>query len=259
MPISVTCPSCHKALSAPDSAAGKQALCPACRAVLAVPDMNQDSVMEAEAVESPPQGFAANPQGTFEPYRPTREPAAAGSYFGLAGQPAKVAADPSAGQRRACPICGELIMAVAAKCRYCQSILDPRLAQQSQATRSREDLRKIAARYNRLVVCIVGEAVAAVAAIVAGCSNLMTLLAVVLVAMGIAALAGFILVVMLSMSLYSVGRGICLGIVALIPYLGLVILLSANHDARRLLKENGIRVGLLWADMSQFRECPPSY
>ena len=38
MPIKMTCPSCGKMLSAPDSAVGKKAKCPSCGEIMIVPE-----------------------------------------------------------------------------------------------------------------------------------------------------------------------------------------------------------------------------
>ena len=46
MPINMTCPSCGKPLTAPESAVGKRAKCPGCAQVMIVPD----AVFETELV-----------------------------------------------------------------------------------------------------------------------------------------------------------------------------------------------------------------
>lgn len=64
-------------------------------------------------------------------------------------------------------------------------------------------------------------------------------------------LAGTVFVFLLAMKVYSTGVGILLGILALIPCVGLLVLLLVNGKATSILKQNGIKVGLLGADLSQ--------
>jgi hypothetical protein len=52
----------------------------------------------------------------------------------------------------------------------------------------------------------------------------------------------------LAMLVYNTGLGIVLGILTLVPILGLLILLAVNGKATRILRAAGIRVGLLGAD-----------
>ena len=72
---------------------------------------------------------------------------------------------------------------------------------------------------------------------------------------GIIALAatvtGAIFVFMLSIALYNTGVGILLGILSLVPLLGLLVLLMVNGKATTLLRQHGIPVGLMGADTSK--------
>lgn len=62
-----------------------------------------------------------------------------------------------------------------------------------------------------------------------------------------------ILVILLAANVYnSTIVGIILGLLCLIPCAGLLVLLGINQQATRLLKKNGIKVGLIGADLSQF-------
>ena len=97
MAINMQCPSCGKTLAAPDSAAGKQAKCPGCGQIMLVPA----AIQQADAPGSPSYPQPLGPSGP---------------------QPS---ADSEA--RRPCPECGEMIVANAAKCRFCGAIFDPRL------------------------------------------------------------------------------------------------------------------------------------
>ena len=103
MSISVKCDECGKTLKAPDSAAGKKAKCPQCGAIVKIPE----PVYEAEeAVEGESHEDA-------DPF------AGVGSF----DSPAAPASD----DRKPCPACGEMIVATAAKCRFCGEIFDAKM------------------------------------------------------------------------------------------------------------------------------------
>ena len=103
MPISVNCPHCGKRLKAPDSAAGKRAKCPGCGKAVQLPD---EKVFEAEEVggEGGDDEFGLGNLSESDAY----------------GGPAEDA-------RKPCPMCGEMIVASAAKCRYCGEVFDETL------------------------------------------------------------------------------------------------------------------------------------
>lgn len=103
MPISVKCPHCGKRLKAPDSAAGKKAKCPGCGKAVQLP---AEQVFEAEEVveEGDDDEFGLGNLSESDAYGGPMEDA-----------------------RKPCPICGEMIIASAAKCRYCGEIFDETL------------------------------------------------------------------------------------------------------------------------------------
>jgi hypothetical protein len=68
----------------------------------------------------------------------------------------------------------------------------------------------------------------------------------------VAALAT-VFVFLLALNLYGVAMGIVLGILTLIPCIGLITLLVINQKATGLLNKRGYRVGLLGAKLSQFK------
>lgn len=108
-------------------------------------------------------------------------------------------------------------------------------------------LRQVAMQQRAINLCILAEIIIVIAEIAARgfvpiLAMLMSLLYV-----GVA-ITGAVFLFMLAMSLYNTGAGIVLGILALVPILGLLILLVVNGKATKVLRQHGIRVGLLGAD-----------
>ena len=121
MPINMACPSCGKTLAAPDTAAGKRAKCPGCGQIMIVPAGARDA--ETFGVASP------QPQSPLEPQPSDPQPVGGGGENSLDGLNAPEQSPGAAGGdgRRPCPECGEMIVAGAAKCRFCGAVFDPRL------------------------------------------------------------------------------------------------------------------------------------
>jgi predicted RNA-binding Zn-ribbon protein involved in translation (DUF1610 family) len=90
MAIIFTCTKCEKTLQMREEMAGHRARCPECGAVLQIPE----PVLDAEEVL--PSVLPAETAAIKE----------------------------SAEKRRPCPMCGEMILAAARKCRYCGEIFD---------------------------------------------------------------------------------------------------------------------------------------
>lgn len=61
-----------------------------------------------------------------------------------------------------------------------------------------------------------------------------------------------VFVFLLATKVYGTGIGILLGILELVPFVGLIVLLIINGKATGVLQMHGIRVGLLGAKMSDF-------
>jgi hypothetical protein len=112
---------------------------------------------------------------------------------------------------------------------------------------SREDLRGVAKAQRGIMLSILAQIGLYVANYFAVGLALRIILALVIVAVGITAA---VFVFMLALRVYSTGVGILLGILALVPCLGLIILLIVNGKATNILRQNGIAVGLLGADPS---------
>lgn len=112
MPISFACPNCGKKLKAPDDAVGKSSRCPGCGNTVTCPEPILDAELIDATADEP--GFVLD-----EPLLPG---SGAGQDHGLAGAAAVPA--PAEEVRRPCPMCGEMIVAGAAKCRFCGEIFD---------------------------------------------------------------------------------------------------------------------------------------
>jgi predicted RNA-binding Zn-ribbon protein involved in translation (DUF1610 family) len=129
VPISMSCPSCGKTLSAPDASAGKKAKCPSCGQIMIVPSV----------VQPPADQFGYGAPQPPSPYgqQPTPEPT--GNWLDDVQGPAPTPGGPGGDARRPCPECGEMIVAGAAKCRFCNAIFDPRLRLKAKRDRSGGD------------------------------------------------------------------------------------------------------------------------
>ena len=112
---------------------------------------------------------------------------------------------------------------------------------------SREDLKSVAVYQKGILVCILIYLAAVVAQFVLPPE----LNAIVVIGIFAVVLVGTIFVFLLAMKVYNTGIGILLGILTLVPCVGLLILLVVNSKATGVLKQNGIKVGLLGADLSK--------
>ncbi len=144
----VACPSCHKKIKAPDSAAGKKAKCPSCGTVMMLPMPVQDAeVIRPNPTWTPPSSdpLSSLPGGggledllaeADQMYALEKKPAAASDPFAAGG--ASSATD-STVPRRPCPACGEMIIMSALKCRFCGEAFDPGLKRKQRRRGGHED------------------------------------------------------------------------------------------------------------------------
>ena len=119
---------------------------------------------------------------------------------------------------------------------------------------TREDLRTVAVCQKCITLCVLVYVVVWVAAMaLQSVIPPMPLFMLIWVALA-AILAGVVCVFVLSTKVYGVGVGILLGIPALIPVVGLIVLLALNAKATAVLRQNGHHVGFWGADLSEFPE-----
>jgi len=243
MSISFSCSRCGKNLKAPENAAGKTSKCPGCGATVTCPGPGHDAELPG-----PPDGV--DPYGDLDSDKP--------STMDLAG--ASASASASAAARRPCPKCGEMIDDAAAKCRFCGAGLDPTIKKSKKVggpKGGKAKLAAIASAQRKLIVCIFLQIVFYIGLVVTGGGKTPnTGPAMVTRVLGaatlVAGIVGTIYAFKLAIKLYSVGLGTVLGVLTLIPCLGLLVLLSINSKATTLLRDKGHHVGFMGADMSEF-------
>jgi len=117
----------------------------------------------------------------------------------------------------------------------------------------REDLRSVAQYQKGVIVCILAQLLAVLAQVVLSLSGepVGAVMSFAASLFGIVAgLGGMIFVILLAVKVYNTALGILLGILAIVPCLGLIVLLMVNGKATSILKENGIKVGLMGARLS---------
>src|SRR5262249_41671399 len=130
----------------------------------------------------------------------------------------------------------------------------------------RGDLRTIAVRQKAIMYCILGYLLVGIANVFVRASasppsspsSLPSVPAVPALLSGILALlmvgatiTAAVFVFMLAIALYDTGIGILLGILTLVPLVGLIVLLIINSKATNALRQYGIKVGLMGAKTDQ--------
>jgi predicted RNA-binding Zn-ribbon protein involved in translation (DUF1610 family) len=248
--ISFQCSQCGKKLKAPDSAAGRSSSCPGCGGTVTCPEPEDDGeVVEMQLTPVKPKGF--------DPFAEVDD----GKPYGVsAGGPASEAGGEN---RRPCPMCGEMIVATAAKCRFCGEVFDPTIKRvgkpKSGKGKKKAQLRRVALYQRFVLYCILAQVLGFIAYIgifmvfkpdprPGGAG--VAIAGVFMIAMVLLWLASIVFAFLLSMELSNIG----LALLALVSTFcaGLIALLVINVIATRRLRDAGIDVGFLGAYMSHF-------
>jgi hypothetical protein len=113
----------------------------------------------------------------------------------------------------------------------------------------REDLKRVAQAQKVIVLCILLAFVCIISVRLMPTLLGRQIAAVIYLA---TILVATVFMFILAIRVYSTAVGVLMGVLTLIPCIGLLTLLRMNHKATTILRDNGIKVGLLGADMSQF-------
>lgn len=116
-------------------------------------------------------------------------------------------------------------------------------------TVSRDDLRNTAVCQKGILFCILGQIVVVILQFFLP-PELKLIVPIAGVPISVIAT---VFVFLLAIRIYSVALGILLGILTLIPCVGLFVLLIINGKATAFLTSHGVRVGLLGAKMSDIK------
>jgi hypothetical protein len=231
MPISFACPKCGKSLKAPDSAAGKSSTCPGCSSRVTCPE----PVYDAELVEAGPSALDIYGDiGDEKPYAMTPGPADA---------PA-----PGTEARKPCPMCGEMIVVSAAKCRFCGEIFDPAVKKAARSGKGgkKGKFKGVPAQQRNLVIFLLIEIAGNVtfasirrnaAGGPDGDTSLVALCALAAVMVG--AIGMIVYTYLLASKFYSTVMGVILAILTVVPCLNLIIPIVVYQRASNELKAHG--------------------
>src|SRR5262249_7608940 len=125
-----------------------------------------------------------------------------------------------------------------------------RIMSSSGPQMTRQDLHSVAIYQKIIMWCILAYLIA-VAAQFAVPQEFRLVLGLFFIAV---AMLATVFVFMLALKVYGVAVGIILGVLTLVPCIGLITLLIINQKATGLLNKHGYRVGLMGANLSQFKE-----
>lgn len=263
MSISFQCPRCGKKLKAPDSAAGRSSSCPGCGGTVTCPEPDDDGeVVEMQLTPAKPKGF--DPFADMDDDKP---------YGVAAGGPAS---DSDSGNRQPCPACGEMIMATAAKCRFCGAAVDAAPSgpgrvkpKGSKKKKKSAELKSIALYQKAVIICMAGWFLCVVAGGVAGAMSqgkirpgmqpdelmkVSPIFTLVILANFVLSAASLVFGFLLSQKVSNIPVAILVGICGLCcGCFGLIPLAIINGKATTRLRDAGIDVGFFGADMSVFK------
>ncbi|MGE0605616.1 MAG: hypothetical protein AB7O62_00720 [Pirellulales bacterium] len=111
---------------------------------------------------------------------------------------------------------------------------------------SRGDLLSVAKFQKGILICILIYLIAVVAQFALP-PEMRLFLGMAVMGVGV---VGAVFVFLLAIKIYGTGPGVLLGILSLVPCVGLLVLLIVNGKATGVLRQNGIKVGLLGANLS---------
>jgi len=111
-----------------------------------------------------------------------------------------------------------------------------------------EDLRAVAVYQKGILVCILCYFLVLIGQFAAP-PIVRDYLPLALLPIGI---AGLVFVFLLSTKVYSTAVGILWTILTFLPCIGILVLLTINGKATKILRQNGHKVGLLGAKLSEF-------
>jgi hypothetical protein len=123
----------------------------------------------------------------------------------------------------------------------------------------REDLKRVAVYQKGLLVCILVQLILFIAVfLIIEVSQFaippedrFILLHLFNLAYSLVAITGTVFTFLLAIKVYNVVAGALLGLLTLIPCLGLIVLLIVNQKATHILQQNGIKVGLMGANLRE--------
>ena len=117
-------------------------------------------------------------------------------------------------------------------------------------TFSRSNLREVAIRQKIILLCVLVRVICLVLRLL-GPADFIPISWIITFATAVVAT---VFVFLLAIKLYRTAVGIVLGILTLIPLIGLIILLIVNGKATSVLKKNGISVGLMGASIGSIED-----
>lgn len=108
------------------------------------------------------------------------------------------------------------------------------------------------ARYQRAVLlCLLVQILGGVASVLIAPSVTPPIALLLNLGLLLIGLASTVFVFLLATNVYSTAVGVVCGLLALIPCIGLITLLIINSKATGILRQNGIRVGFLGANLAE--------